>query len=102
MTELEPCPFCKDGGTVEVYHDFMDLWHINCRECGCMTGAYPSEEHAASVWNTRAECTCRWSHDDYHDETNNIWTTECGERFSWESFGHPKCCPNCGAKVVSE
>lgn len=107
MTEtLKPCPFQKEGETHDVR--FVELkpgyGQVGCADCGLW---FPSDEmltkaEAFERWNTRHKQTCEWYYEDYHDEANNIWTTECGERFSWAEYGHPKCCPSCGAEVLDD
>lgn len=109
---LEPCPFCPDGGEPAVRVDVMrgiinrDEYIPWCEKCQTeFTGEYgyfDNEDDAVDAWNTRYKRTCKWWLEDYHDEVNNIWTTECGERFQWAEYGHPKCCPNCGAEAVDD
>lgn len=105
--KLEPCPFCHDGGAPELWIGEYDA-HVFCAKCGTHSKGSGSGHRddmkriAIKNWNTRYKQTCEWYFEDYHDEANNIWTTECGERFSWAEYGHPKCCPSCGADVVDD
>lgn len=45
--------------------------------------------------------TCKWKPADFITE-GDWWNTECGESFTWEPYGVPNYCPNCGAKVVEQ
>lgn len=116
--ELKLCPFHREPVEPNIFQGFDKgngnpgsggYWAtVECPECGngfteteCSTqqGAL---ELAIDLWNTRYKRTCKWWLEDYHDEANNIWTTGCGERFQWAEYGHPKCCPSCGAEVLDD
>ena len=43
--------------------------------------------------------TCKWKPADSITE-GDWWDTECGESFTWEPYGTPNYCPNCGRQVV--
>lgn len=100
--ELKPCPFCRGEAEYRCakYARTPFKHSVVCLDCFASIPPKDSKHEAINAWNTRAERTCKWSYEDYHDESNNIWSTECGERYSWEPYGHPKNCPGCGAKVV--
>lgn len=109
--ELEQCPACGNKSPSEKMSKLPNgMWmsEIECLDeapavafTSMGVGETPEQarEMAVDNWNTRYKRTCKWWLEDYHDEINNIWTTECGGRFQWAEYGHPKCCPNCGAEV---
>lgn len=112
--ELKPCPFCGSEPFIEKSTRYpkpkrepVDGYTVVCKNFDCIGYRADdwyrrSEKKAAEAWNTRYKRTCEWYFEDYHDEANNIWTTECGERFAWAEYGHPKCCPSCGAEVLDD
>lgn len=111
--ELKPCPFCGSEAALwefpQATHTYINpkkttYYKAKCMnpDCNVWHPSWDDPQVAIDRWNTRAERTCKWSYEDYHDEANNIWSTECGERYSWEAYGHPKHCPGCGAKVVCD
>lgn len=42
---------------------------------------------------------CKWEPADFITE-GEWWNTSCGESFTWEPYGTPNYCPNCGRAVV--
>lgn len=98
---LEPCPFCKDGGTpfLKVYEaddEGMYSGVVECLDCGVAF-----EERCSSLletrnalinrWETRYEPTCEvveWIDDDWG-------VCECGG----DVYEHDVHCSNCGKKV---
>ena len=44
--------------------------------------------------------TCKWTPADTIE--GDWWNTECGESFTWEPEGVPKCCPGCGKVVAND
>lgn len=105
--ELLPCPFC--GGeaeilTAESMHGGY-LFGIMCNDCRSRGDVYDTEAKAIAAWNTRAERTCKVESSYLNDFTSNheCWyefEMQCGYRFTWDEMEQPKCCPNCGARVV--
>ena len=107
MDGLKPCPFCGGRATMDGDPRVADDW-VFCLDCGAM-GAYKlGKDKAIEAWNTRAERTCRMTHEwvrpceeDGCDRLHVVqWTcSEC--EFDFEG-ARPNYCPNCGAKVVDE
>lgn len=58
---------------------------------------YLTPEQAIEV--TLGSGTCKWEPADFITE-GDWWNTSCGETFTWEPYGTPNYCPNCGRKVV--
>lgn len=58
--ELEPCPFCPDGGKPEVQEefDFIEglprLQRVSCIRCGSATTWYWDRQIAVLAWNKRS------------------------------------------------
>ena len=125
---LEPCPFCGGRPYVQV-HELDETCvearvvcpscHVSTtRECQSWRVWFGEDEltrtlamgRAISLWNRRAERTCRDT--DYN--TGSITCSECGEITrntlfwaevdgGWTVKGHrPRFCSNCGARVVKE
>lgn len=52
MVKLKPCPFC--GESARLYSSYLgDAHFVKCDSCQTEIKAYPTEEEARSVWNTR-------------------------------------------------
>lgn len=115
MTDLKPCPFCggearfhpySAGARLAAAREGMQLVAmVECSSCGAMTsfddGAIPTEDRARSLWNRRAERTCRVVS---AKECGGIGyapgCSECGWQMA-DSMWH-NYCPNCGARVIGE
>lgn len=55
--DLKPCPFC--GGEASIYEtdDYVEFFHVACRECVCRTLESKYEKIAIEAWNQRSlEC----------------------------------------------
>lgn len=51
--ELKKCPFC--GGKASIRQDYLELWLVQCDDCGIGTLSYVKKEYANEAWNRRAE-----------------------------------------------
>lgn len=116
MTELKPCPFCKNQNApklsscidVEACVDFEaceddGAFCICCDYneggCGASSGFRFTKEEAIEAWNTRAERTCKPLYFEYGEEAH---CSECGRRLHYDEHterDYPPYC-GCGAKVV--
>ena len=52
---LKPCPFCGGTAMITPVDASFVKYTVFCGDCGVTFGAYPTEEEAARVWNTRHE-----------------------------------------------
>lgn len=107
MTELNPCPFCKDGGrperkTTSALFDGEKYvqWsgYVECMECHTQ-GPIESDQ-LCERWNTRADRTTGvngYGNMSGSDMPCN-YCNECDGEIPVES----NYCPNCGAKVIDE
>jgi len=66
MSELKPCPFCGDDGSLQFAngHPYTDsdgkardpfYYTVKCKDefCGCRIGVYEDPEMAIEAWNRR-------------------------------------------------
>jgi len=52
MTEPLPCPWCPDGGKVNVYDYSNGEWYVECGLPSCCMGpSRPTREEAVAAWN---------------------------------------------------
>lgn len=49
--KLKSCPFC--GGEARTIPYSFEDFAVRCKECGCGTGIYDTEEEAIEAWNRR-------------------------------------------------
>ena len=77
-----------DGDGANVYVEYTDGTVLR------MFDATPEQAIAATL----GRGTCKWKPADFITE-GDWWNTECGESFTWEPYGVPNYCPNCGARV---
>lgn len=55
MSELKPCPFCKEIPKLESgYVNIEKLWWVEPCDCITMDFCYPTKEEAIEAWNRRA------------------------------------------------
>lgn len=96
MDGLKPCPFC--GCEAKIYGNGYGMRFVECQVCGAASSMDFKSEGAVSLWNRRAERTCRFTKypDAYPDEIGVGYCSECGEQMN-DDYSY---CPNCGAKVV--
>lgn len=87
--ELEPCPFCPDGGKPKrmfmTYFKENGYW-VECEECHSTSGQRRSREEADDAWNTRYKRTCIYtpdyvtSDDEGYEEAHvDYWYCTCSE-----------------------
>lgn len=118
--ELKPCPFCGEKVAWREYSLFAKriaidkglplVPMIRCESCGAMVSFDPIEdpepnykkEAAGTLWNTRAERTCKMITNGDADFAATLACSVCGNvesvyAISADEFNY---CPNCGAKVV--
>ena len=50
---LKPCPFCGGQAMITPVDAGFVKYTVFCSNCGVTFAAYPTEEEAATVWNTR-------------------------------------------------
>ncbi len=113
MEELKPCPFC--GGEAHVVHGvYRDggyiehAAYVQCAKCGARTDEVSEcmpemrvHDMAVSIWNRRAERTCRMG----APVDGEYRCSECGH-LNRETYRpdrgwyQPEYCAHCGAKVV--
>lgn len=119
MSKLEPCPFCPDGGYIEVqsYREGksrISPYRASVMCCYCNTERYAygsteetAIENAKKTWNTRFQ---RKSHlvltTEYNRHGGELWYIGCSEclQFITNSseygddyvFGY---CPQCGCEI---
>lgn len=126
--KLKPCPFCPDGGDIEVqsYREGksrISPYRADIMCCYCRTERYAygsteetAIENAKKSWNTRYERTCEMPMVYEDDEGNELDSSaacfrhyrcsNCGEIMEhykhehWYKREHWSYCPNCGLKVV--
>lgn len=121
--ELEPCPFCHDGGDP---NHFGGAGHhcVKCYECGRTNEklvltesdgwhyeAFDSVQDAYDDWNRRYKRTCKivpmdsfgnppYYTGDWISDSISDGCSECGYPFDTINKGVPKFCPQCGAEVM--
>ena len=104
--------WAEDGDEEPPYYPpyyFVTKWFANgCEQTYEEIPAIRSRQLTAfcvspeqAVEATLGRGTCRWEPADFITE-GEWWNTSCGESFTWEPYGTPNYCPNCGAKVVDE
>lgn len=122
--ELEPCPFCPDGGMPELWFGEYDA-HIFCAKCGAHSKGSGSghkddmERAAINSWNTRYKRTCKMRHFDTVESRKGtrakftyLQCSDCGgttiadmdmtpKAGGWIAYRvKPSFCLHCGAEVV--
>lgn len=74
------CPFCGSnfcetkylGGQWQMPGAFESGWRGVCSDCGALTRAFPTEDEAATAWNTRVNEESPVSHEDLSEIINEI------------------------------
>lgn len=102
MSGYKPCPFCKDGGKVEVDNPMLGYisgYGFHCIKCDAYFQLGDSEEEAIEAWNTRYERTCHKIPGRMKYGTRVPKCSECGQSLGDKRWNY---CPNCGARVINE
>ena len=92
MSELLPCPFCRDGGRpMSLLASEPGRTPVWCMDCGATADS-------PAAWNARYERTCR-----NLDGGAGFRCSRCGERrfLGWGEQDYARC-PGCGARVIEE
>ena len=112
MIKIKECPFCTDGGELEVHATrICEEWYtasVLCNQCGVQMirggdNEQEAKDYVIQAWNTRAEHTCTPTAKPNAFEFSNCYR-ECGnELLEVEKVLDERLlnyCKNCGAKII--